>query len=83
MRKEPSVFSSIFGANTTKPSTVDGVMEAFNTTIADLETVSQINEAAAQEAERVIAAQSEVKARALSESLRATGIAQKMKAIFE
>lgn len=66
----------------TKPKTVDGVMEVFNTTITDLEAVAAANEATAKEQDYIINVASGVKVVAEKEAKRALDIAGKLKGLF-
>jgi len=80
-RKEPSLLGSIFGAKA--PTTVDGVMEAFNHTIAQLEAVELAHRVqAAAHAEAIQKANIQLAA-ASAEADRASTIATKMKGIFK
>lgn len=85
-RQEPSFLGNIktalFGAEQVVVRKVDHVMEAFRSTIADLEAVATEHASHAAEHAREIEARTAAKLAAEAEALKATGIAAKMKAIF-
>lgn len=67
---------------TTKPTTVDGVMAAFNQTIADLQTVASVQTAEATRQAEVKAAAEAAEKAAWDEAKRADTIVGKMKALL-
>ena len=85
-RQEPTLFGNIkqaiFGVEQAVVRKVDHVMEAFHSTIADLEGVAKEHTAHAAEHAREIEARTAAKVAAEAEALKATSIAQKMKGIF-
>jgi hypothetical protein len=73
---------SIFTFNAPAAKTVDGVLSAFRSTIADLQDVAIAHNDAAAEHDRVATAALSAKAAAETEATRATAIASQMQAIF-
>ncbi len=67
---------------TTKPTTVDGVLSAFRTTIDNLNAVASAQSAKAAEQEVIAANALAAKAAAEAESSRAVDVAGKLQAIF-
>lgn len=65
------------------PTTVDGVLAAFNTTIANLQTVAAAQEAEASKQANIAAAALVAKALADAESARASKVVGQLQAIFK
>lgn len=81
-RKEPSFIGSLFGNTQVKPANVDAVMDTFHKTIADLESISVAENAKADEKTAQAAALVAEANASVAEAMRASSIADKMKAIF-
>lgn len=78
-RNEPSFIGSLFGS---KPTNVDAVLDTFTKTIADLESISAAEKVKADEKSAQAAALVSEANVSLAEAMRASSIADKMKAIF-